>query len=63
MPKAYKHIIFSNLDGDGSKAKVVNTQTGVYSRLFLRLRNFQLKRTSSRNAKCSFLAAANSMVS
>jgi len=40
VPKAYKHIILSNLDGGGSKAKVVNTQTGVPNRLFLRLRNF-----------------------
>ena len=43
MPKAYKHITFNNLDGGGSKTKVVKTQTSVHSRLFLRLRNFQLK--------------------
>ena len=43
MPKAYKKIIFNNLDAGGSKTKVVNTQTSVHSCLFLRLRNFQLK--------------------
>ena len=55
MPKAYKYIIFNNLDGVGSKTQVDNIQTGVHSCFFSAFTKILVRNTYHGDTRRVFL--------